>query len=55
MTAQEGLKLVRQYIFDRKGKRINSNDRYILSDTRQLKLLERAAEEAVRWYRTNKK
>ena len=50
MDVNQGLKLVRQYIFDRTGKRTRTNDLFIMSDSRQLKLLESAVEVAVEYY-----
>ncbi len=47
MDVNEGLKLVRQYIFDRTGKRTRTSDLYIMSDRRQLEMLERAVNVAL--------
>ena len=50
MDVNGGLKLVRQYIFDRTGKRTRTNDLYIMSDRRQLEMLERAVNVALDYY-----
>ena len=51
MTPPEALKLVRQYIFDKTGKRVDTKDLFIQSDSRQLEMLKSAVEVAVRHYR----
>ncbi len=50
MDVNGGLKLVRQYIFDRTGKRTRTSDLYIMSDRRQLEMLERAVNVALDYY-----
>ena len=55
MTAPEALKLVRQYIFDTTGKRVDTKDLFIQSDSRQLELLKSAVEVAVKHYRAKQK
>lgn len=55
MTVPQALKLVRQYIFDLKGRRINTNERYIASNERQLDMLKSATEVALKHYRAKKK
>jgi len=55
MDVNGGLKLVRQYIFDRTGKRTRTNDLYIMSDRRQLEMLERAVNVALDYYNGKRK
>jgi len=51
MNSDEALKLVRQYVFDKTGKRINTNDIRIMSDQRQVDMLKQAVAIAVKHYK----
>lgn len=50
MSVEEALKVVRQYIFDRTGRRINTNTRYIASNQRQKLMLQEAFRIAKEYY-----
>tara|TARA_R110000803_G_scaffold204109_1_gene269939 strand:- start:526 stop:690 length:165 start_codon:yes stop_codon:yes gene_type:complete len=54
VDVNQALKLVRQYIFDRTGKRIRTNDIRIMRDRTQLDKLEQAVN-IVREYYNGKK
>lgn len=54
MNVPEALKLVRQYIFDLKGRRVRTDERYIRSNERQLEMLKSAVDVAVKHYRAKK-
>ena len=50
MSIDEGIRLVTQYVYDRKQVRVNLNAVYIMTDARQQELLKSAVKVAVEYY-----